>query len=119
METTILLVQRLSACAPRNPASPRKSSFDLCSTIDAVIPAHGHADVSMVSPERIPPGLGGRITSRTSLAAIEYIKVIDARSIPSTPRGRCCEVSATLQNDSSADFKIRRGDRVAQLIISA
>ena len=89
------------------------AGYDLSASADCVVPGRDRAlvktDISMACPE----GTYGRIAPRSGLAWKHMIDtgagVIDAdyRS----------EVKVLLFNHEEADFTVKRGDRVAQLIL--
>eukprot|EP00588_Corethron_pennatum_P010974 CAMPEP_0194270302 /NCGR_PEP_ID=MMETSP0169-20130528/4316_1 /TAXON_ID=218684 /ORGANISM="Corethron pennatum, Strain L29A3" /LENGTH=164 /DNA_ID=CAMNT_0039012303 /DNA_START=153 /DNA_END=647 /DNA_ORIENTATION=- len=109
-----LRVKRLS----ENATLPRKGSsdaagFDLCSSADMVIPASGRGIVPTDLSIATPPGTYGRIAPRSGLAAKKSIDV-GAGVIDIDYRG---PVGIILFNHGDTDFEIKRGDRVAQLIL--
>lgn len=62
----------------------------------------------------IPPGLEGQVRPRSGLAARDGITVLNAPgTIDSDYRG---EVKVILANLGDADFRIRNGDRIAQIV---
>lgn len=63
----------------------------------------------------IPPGFEGQVRPRSGLAANAGVTVLNAPgTIDSDYRG---EVKVVLVNFGDADFVVRRGDRVAQLVV--
>lgn len=110
----ILLVKRITPGA----SLPFKqhtydAGYDLASSVDCIIPAHSSLLVPTGLEMAIPEGHYGRIASRSGLAWKNKIDVaagvIDA--------GYRKEVGVLLRNGSDADFQIKKGDRIAQLII--
>ena len=99
------------------------AGYDLFAATDAVIPATaistggtvdiGRCLVPLGLAIELPIGTVGRIAARSGLSTKFNIEV-GAGWIDSDFRG---EVMVELKNLSSADFEIRTGDRIAQLIL--
>lgn len=65
----------------------------------------------------IPPGFEGQVRPRSGLALKHGVTVLNAPgTIDADYRG---EVAVVLANQGEAPFEIRRGDRIAQLLIAA
>lgn len=65
----------------------------------------------------IPPGFEGQVRPRSGLALKHGVTVLNAPgTIDADYRG---EVAVVLANHGEASFEIRRGDRIAQLLIAA
>ncbi len=94
-------------------ASLGAAGYDLSSAYDYVIPANGKELVKTDLIVMIPVGHYGRIAPRSSLAWKNYIGV-GAGVIDPDYRGN---VGVILFNHSSVDFVIKKGDRVAQLLL--
>lgn len=111
---TSLQVQLLSGAAK---APTKGSAFaaghDLYSARDVVIPARGRARVDTDISIAVPAGTYGRIAPRSGLAAKHGIDTL-AGVIDADYRG---QVGVILANLSDADFEIKVGDRIAQLIV--
>lgn len=100
------------------PGSAGASGVDLRAAID---------DVVTIEPGRwkmvptglvvaIPFGLEGQIRSRSGLAADQGIFVLNSPgTIDSDFRG---ELTVILANFSDRPFEVRRGDRIAQLVVA-
>jgi dUTP pyrophosphatase len=74
----------------------------------AVVPTGLHLE--------IPPGYEGQVRPRSGLAARHGVTVLNAPgTIDSDYRG---EVKVILVNFGEADFRIRTGDRIAQIVFS-
>lgn len=89
------------------------AGWDLYSSEEGLIPGHGQGmiatDVSVIVPE----GTYGRVAPRSGLAAKHGIST-GAGVIDADYRG---EVKVILFNHSDKDFKIEKGDRIAQLVL--
>ena len=109
-----LIVQFLSD----NARLPKKGSegaagYDLCSAYDMVIGPHDKGIVKTDIAIKVPVGTYGRVAPRSGLAAKHFIDV-GAGVIDSDYRGN---IGVVLFNHSNEVFEIRKGDRIAQLII--
>ena len=93
--------------------SEQAAGYDLMSVAETVVPSKGKALISTGIAMAIPVGNYGRIAPRSGLAAKNFIDV-GAGVIDSDYRG---EVKVLLFNFSDTDFKISKGDRIAQLIV--
>jgi dUTP pyrophosphatase len=100
------------------PASPGSAGLDL----RAAVPA----ELTLLPGERalvptglalaIPPGWEGQVRPRSGLAIRHGISIVNAPgTIDSDYRG---EVSVLLVNLGQAPFTLRRGDRIAQLLLA-
>ena len=111
-------VVRLDPTIPLpEPARAGDAGIDLRSTLDVVIdPGGGRAVVPTGISIAIPDGHAGFVLPRSGLAANHGIVLVNAPGlIDSAYRG---EVKVVLLNtDPSESFVIRRGDRIAQLVI--
>ena len=89
------------------------AGYDLTSASNMIIKGHDKGIVQTDIVIKVPPGTYGRIAPRSGLAAKHFIDV-GAGVIDEDYRGN---VGVVLFNHSEKDFKVNRGDRVAQLII--
>ncbi|RWS01421.1 deoxyuridine 5' [Dinothrombium tinctorium] len=110
---TILKFKKLT----ENAFTPTKGSksaagFDLHSAYDYVIKAKGKEMVKTDLQVMIPEGCYGRVAPRSGLAWKSFIDV-GAGVIDSDYRGNLCVI---LFNFGDSDFKVNKGDRIAQLI---
>lgn len=97
-------------------ANPTDAGYDLTAIADAVIPTLGRAVVGTGIAVAIPAGHVGLIWPRSGLAVKSGINVL-AGVIDSGYRG---EVKVALHNtDYETDVVIRKGDRIAQLLVQA
>jgi dUTP pyrophosphatase len=100
-------------------AKPGDAGADLCAREDAVIPAGGgRALVRTGVVVAIPPGHAGFVLPRSGLALRHGVTCLNTPGlIDSGYRG---EVAVLLVNtDPDADYAVRRGDRIAQLVVQA
>lgn len=88
--------------------------YDLYSTEDTVVPCQaGRALVGTGISVVLPPGVYGRVASRSGLAVKHCINV-GAGVIDPDYTG---EIKVVLFNHGENDFEIKRGDRIAQLVL--
>lgn len=109
-----LLVKKLvpEAIVPAR-GSDGAAGYDLSSVVDVVVPALGRVAVSTGLAIRTPSGTYGRIAPRSGLA---YKYGLDVMA------GVCDidyvgEYKVILFNTSERDYIIKKGDRIAQLIL--
>ena len=115
--TLEILVQRLDDGLPLpERAHPGDAGVDLRSTIDVTLKPGERAMVATGIAVAIPDGYAGLVQPRSGLAATHGIGVVNAPGlIDSGYRG---EIKAILINlDADEAFEIRRGDKIAQLVI--
>jgi len=99
-------------------ASPGSAGFDLRAAVESevVLRPGERALVPTGFVLEIPPGCEGQVRPRSGLALRHGIGVLNAPgTIDSDYRG---EVGVILVNLGSADFPVRRGDRIAQLVFA-
>jgi len=89
------------------------AGYDLYSCEDSVIPAQGKAIVKTGISVALPDGCYGRIAPRSGLAARHHID-IGAGVIDKDYRG---EVGVVMFNHANTDYSVKKGDRVAQLVL--
>jgi dUTP pyrophosphatase len=100
-------------------ATPGSSGYDLCAAVDAALElAPGErALVPTGLAIALPEGYEGQVRPRSGLALRHGIVLPNAPgTIDSDYRG---ELMVIVQNLGDAPFTIRRGDRIAQLVIAA
>ncbi|HEX9815124.1 MAG TPA: dUTP diphosphatase [Myxococcota bacterium] len=120
--TTVRIeIERLAA-AEGLPVPSRATSssagYDLCAAVlqDLVLAPGDRALVPTGFRFAIPPGYEGQVRPRSGLALSHGILVPNAPgTIDSDYRG---EVSVILLNAGKKSYPIRRGDRIAQLVIA-
>ena len=96
-------------------ANPGDAGADLKSTEDINIPACGRALVHTGVKIALPDGYVALVHPRSGLAAKSGITVLNTPgTVDAGYRG---EIMVTLFNSSDTDFSVKRGDRIAQLVI--
>lgn len=101
-----------------NATIPTKGSalaagYDLYASEDTVIPAQDNGLVSTDISVVVPIGTYGRVAPRSGLAVKHGIST-GAGVIDADYRG---EVKVVLFNHAKKDFEVKKGDRIAQLIL--
>lgn len=99
------------ACAPTY-GSEWAAGADLYSACDCTVPAKGKFAVPTDIQVEIPVGYYGRVAPRSGLASKNFIDV-GGGVIDADYRGN---VKVLLFNFGDEPFKVRKGDRIAQLI---
>jgi len=94
-------------------ASAGAAGYDLAACAAAVVPAWGRALVPTGLALALPPGTYGRVAPRSGLSVRAGLAV-GAGVVDPDYRG---ELMVLLINLSGADFIVRPGDRVAQLVL--
>jgi dUTP pyrophosphatase len=109
-----LRVKKLSehATVPAR-ASAHAAGYDLASAEDVVIPQRGKGLAKTDLAIAVPDGTYGRVAPRSGLALKRGIDV-GAGVIDADYRGN---VGVVLFNHGDEPFEIKRGDRIAQLIL--
>lgn len=102
----------------KNAYTPTKSSekaagFDLYSAYNLIVPAFGKARIKTDIQIALPNGSYGRIAPRSGLAWKNFIHV-GGGVIDQDYRGN---IEVILFNFSEQNFTVKKGDRIAQLII--
>ena len=105
-------------CLQENAVLPKRGSegaigYDLSASYNCVIPSRGKGLVRIGLAIRLPSGVYARIAHRSGLALKKFINV-GAGVVDSDYRG---ELGFVLYNHSKEDFKVNKGDTVAQLIL--
>ena len=96
-------------------ANPGDAGADLKSTEDITVPARGRALVHTGVKIALPDGFVALVHPRSGLAAKSGITVLNTPgTVDAGYRG---EIMVTLFNSSETDFEVKRGDRIAQLVI--
>jgi len=94
-------------------ATPGAAGYDLYSAADITVHARGRALVPTDVALRIPEGCYARVAARSSLAFCHGLGV-GAGVVDADYRGG---VGVVLFNHTDSDFQVKKGDRVAQLIL--
>ncbi|HOK04358.1 MAG TPA: dUTP diphosphatase [Victivallales bacterium] len=104
-----------------NDLTPKKAhhddaAFDLCSRIDIELkPSEPHLIPTGIFME-IPPGYEGQVRPRSGLAIKHAITVLNSPgTIDAGYRG---EVAVIVMNCGKKPYHVKRGDRIAQLVIN-
>lgn len=117
VETVDLPVRRLDA-GQSLPAYAHAgdAGADLCAAEDAVLPPGGRAVVGTGVAIAVPEGFAAFVHPRSGLAARRGVTLVNAPgTIDAGYRG---EVRVVLLNTDPAEpFTVRRGDRIAQLVV--
>jgi dUTP pyrophosphatase len=117
VEPVDLPVRRLE---PEQPlpayAHPGDAGADLCAAEDVVLPPGGRAVVGTGLAVAVPEGFAAFVHPRSGLAARHGVALVNAPgTIDAGYRG---EVRVILLNTDPAEpFTVRRGDRIAQLVV--
>jgi dUTP diphosphatase len=99
-------------------AHPGDAGFDLCSTIDVEVLPGERAMVPTGLSVAIPDGHAGLVLPRSGLASRQGLTLANAPGlIDSGYRGEITCAVVNLDRDQAV--KIRRGDRIAQLVVVA
>lgn len=117
METVDLPVRRLDAAQPLPAyAHTGDAGADLCAAEDVVLPPGGRAMVGTGLAVAVPEGFAAFVHPRSGLAARHGVTLVNAPgTIDAGYRG---EVRVVLLNTDPAEpFTVRRGDRIAQLVV--
>jgi len=101
-----------NAFAPTR-GSEQAAGFDLYSAYDYVVPKMGKVVALTDIQIALPGGCYGRVAPRSGLAAKYFIDV-GAGVIDQDYRGN---VGVVMFNFNSDDFHVKKGDRIAQLIL--
>ena len=93
------------------------AGFDLCAAEDATIAARGFGSVGTGIAIELPGGTEAQVRPRSGLAAKHGVGILNSPgTIDADYRG---EVRVILFNASDRDYRIHRGDRIAQLVFAA
>jgi dUTP pyrophosphatase len=97
-------------------AHPGDAGADLCAAADVVLPPGGRASVGTGIAIAVPDGYAAFVHPRSGLAARHGITLVNAPgTVDAGYRG---EVRVVLLNTDPAEpFTVRRGDRIAQLVV--
>ncbi len=108
-------------CLADNASIPKRAhaddaGFDLTSTIDTTLKPFERQAIPCGVAIELPLGFAALVVPRSGLALKRGISIVNAPGlIDSGYRG---EINAVLINmDSTEDFEIKKGDRIAQLVI--
>ena len=108
-----LKIELLSTDAiPPTRATPQSAGLDLYSTIDGIVKQNEHLIVPIDIAFEPKSGTYGQVLARSSFAA-KGITVLGG-VIDADYRGN---IKVILQNNSKNEFQVKKGQRVAQLVI--
>ena len=93
--------------------SAQAAGYDMVSAEDVTVPSKNKLLISTGISMAVPEGYYGRVAPRSGLAVKNFIDV-GAGVVDSDYRG---EVKVLLFNFSEQDFEVKRGDRIAQLVL--
>ena len=97
-------------------ARPGDAGMDLRSVDELVIPRGGRALVRTGLVMQLPPMFEAQVRPRSGLALKSGVTVLNTPgTIDSGYRG---EIGVILANFGDADFKVCKGDRIAQLVVA-
>jgi dUTP pyrophosphatase len=112
-----LPVRRLDPAVPLPAyAHPGDAGADLCAAEEVVLPPGGRATIGTGIAIAVPDGHAGFVHPRSGLASRHGVTLVNAPgTIDAGYRG---EVRVVLLNTDPAEpFTVRRGDRIAQLVV--
>lgn len=104
----------MEGATPPSRGSGNSAGYDLYSSEETLIPAHGQALIPTGLKMAIPDGYYGRIAPRSGMT-VKHMTNVGAGVIDSDYRG---EVKVVLFNHSGKELTFPKGTRVAQLIIT-
>ena len=118
MSVTTVKFKMDAACADLKPrkAHADDAAYDLYASADGIIPASGRAVIPTGVYLELPVGFEAQIRPRSGLAAKSGITVLNTPgTIDAGYRG---EVGVIMYNGGTEEFPVRRGDRIAQMVIA-
>ena len=96
-------------------AHPGDAGIDLRARVDTVLASGEWAMIPTGIAVAIPAGYAGLVAPRSGLAARKGISVVNGPGV--VDAGFRGEINAILINHGPGDVSLRRGDRIAQLIV--
>lgn len=97
-------------------AHPSDAGMDIRSVAESTVPAHGRALVPTGLVALLPPGYEAQVRPRSGLALKHGVTVLNTPgTIDAGYRG---EIGVILFNSGDEDFRVGKGDRIAQLVIA-
>lgn len=112
-EPTLKIFKRSENATTPTRGSVLSAGYDLYSSEDSAVPARGQNMVSTDISVIVPVGTYGRVAPRSGLAVKHGIST-GAGVVDADYRG---EVKVVLFNHGEKDFEIKKGDRIAQLVL--
>lgn len=114
MKARVVLVRRLAPVALPETKTPGAVGFDIAAAEAATVPAHGFAAIRTGLALELPRDLEAQVRPRSGLAAERGIGILNSPgTIDPDYRG---ELKVVLFNLSGRPFRVRQGDRIAQLV---
>lgn len=112
-----VLVQRLDPDLPLpSRGNPGDAGWDLCARQDVLLAPGERRMIPTGVAIALPPGFVGLVHPRSGLAARHGFTLVNSPgTIDAGYRGEICVIG--LNTDPAIDVRLRRGDRVAQLIV--
>ena len=95
-------------------AHPTDAGYDLRTIEDAVIPANSSAIINTGCCVEIPKGFVGIVKGRSGMTFKNNTEACNAGVIDSDYRG---EIKVKIHNLNSEPFEIKKGDRIAQMLV--
>ncbi len=118
-QSVTVKIKMLEACEDLKPAKAHHddAAYDIRSRVDMELaPGEPHLVPSGIFME-IPPGYEAQVRPRSGLALKHALTVLNSPgTIDSGYRG---EVSVIMLNAGKLPYTVKRGDRIAQMVISA
>lgn len=99
------------------PARAGDAGLDLAAARDLVVPAGGMQPVPTGFAVAIPPGHFGMVVPRSGMVRKNGITVANSPGV--IDAGYRGEIIVLLLNRGEVDFTVRRGERIAQMIVQA
>ena len=97
-------------------AHPSDAGMDICSVDALVIPVGRRALVKTGLVVNLPPAYEAQVRPRSGLALKRGVTVLNSPgTIDAGSRG---EIGVILINHGENDFEVKKGDRIAQLVIA-
>lgn len=93
----------------------KDSGADLCSIEDAVLVPGEVRVIKTGIAIALPCGHEGQVRSRSGLSAKSWVQVHNSPGTVDEPYRN--ELGVILHNDNKTDFKISKGDRIAQMVV--
>ena len=98
-------------------AHPGDAGMDICSIEELTLPPGGRVLVHTGLVLQLPPGAEAQVRPRSGLALKHGVTVLNSPgTIDSGYRG---EIGVILVNHGEEPFAVRKGDRIAQIVIAS
>lgn len=113
MSLSLQVFKRSANATIPTKGSALAAGYDLYAAEDAVIPGQGQGLVATDISVIVPEGTYGRVAPRLGLA-VKHGILTGAGVVDADYRG---EIKVVLFNHKPVDFEIKKGDRIAQLVL--